>query len=305
MPINANYEYMNAEGKFLAAKTDEEKLACLEEMMRTMPKHKGAETLRKNLKTRYSKIKQNLEQERKKKKSSSKKLGIRKEEMQAAIIGLTNSGKSSLLACLTNANPNIAQYEYTTKYPLVGIMEYGGAKIQLIDLPAIENELCETGTINTADTLLIVITNLNQLENILPFLGRASKTRIIIMNKIDLLTENERRKVFATLQSKKYNFVLVSCKTKENIESLKEKIFQSFGKIRVYTKEPGKGADRNEPLILSKGSTVKNAAEKILHGLSLKIKETRVTGPSSKFPNQKVGLEHVLKDKDSIEFHVK
>lgn len=305
MPINANYEYMNAEAKFLSAKTDEEKLAALEEMMTTMPKHKSAESLRKNIRTRYKKLKQKLETEQKKKKAASKRLGIKKGEMQAVLIGLTNTGKSSLLSCLTNAAPEIGNYQYTTKIPILGTLDYEGTKIQLIDLPAIENELCDQGIVNTADTLLIVIDDTEQITKITPFLEKASSVRIIVFNKIDLLTEQEKRKIEARLKSNKYNYVLVSCKTKENLEQLKEILFRSFGKIRIYTKEPGKHVDRNDPMVLPINSTVKQAAEKILHGFSSQIKQTRVTGPSSKFPNQKVGLEHVLKDKDIVEFYVK
>ena len=225
--------------------------------------------------------------------------------MQAVIVGLTNSGKSSLLSCLTNASPEIASYEYTTKHPNIGSLDYEGCKIQLIDLPAIENELCDLSIINTADTLLIVIEKIEQLKETEAFLEKASSSRIIIFNKIDLLSENENRKISSFLQSKKYNFVLVSYKNKTNLTELKEKIFQSFHKIRVYTKEPGKPADKKDPLILPQASCVKDAAEKILHGFSKQIKETCVTGPSSKFPNQKVGLEHILKDKDVVEFYIR
>jgi uncharacterized protein len=305
MPVNANYEYVNAEAKFLSAKTDEEKLVCLEEMMKTMPKHKGSETLSKNLKTRYKKIKAKLAIEQKKKKSASKRLGIKKSEMQAALVGLTNSGKSSLLACLTNATPEVNDYQYTTKVPVLGVLHHEGAKIQIVDLPAVENELCDLGIVNTADTLIIILDNIEQLKTIEPFLSRASKSKIIVFNKIDLLSENEKRRVFANLSSKKYNFVMISCKTQENLEVLKNKIFASFGKIRVYTKEPGKPVDKEDPIMLPIGSTVKEAAEKILHGFSFKIKQAKVTGPSSKFPNQKVGLEHVLKDKDIVELYTK
>jgi len=304
MPINANYEYMNAEAKFLSAKTDQEKLAALEEMMKTMPSHKSAENLRKNIRTRYKKLKQKLETEEKKKKAASKRLGIKKADMQAVIIGLTNTGKSSLLACLTNATPEIASYPYTSSSPTIGTLNYEGTKIQLIDLPSIDNELCDLGIVNTADTLIIMITDDAQIKEINPFLENASSKRIIVFNKIDLLNENEKRKISARLQSKKYDFLLVSCKTKQNLERLQEKIFLSFGKIRIYTKEPGKKVDK-EPIVLPEGSTVKDAAEKILHGFSSKIKQTKLTGPSSKFPNQKVGLEHTLKDKDIVEFYTR
>jgi len=304
MPTNVDYKYANAQAKFLAAKTDNEKLLALEEMMRAMPTHKSAEALRKNIRTRYKKLKEKIETNKKHKRATARKIGIKKQEMQAVIVGLTNSGKSSLLSCLTNASPEIADYAYTTKSPNLGTLDYGGCKIQIIDMPAIENEICDLGIINTADTLIIIIDKLEQIKEIFLFLEKASSSRIILFNKTDLLSLEEKRKISAFLQSKKYNFILFSCKTKENLTELKEKIFQSFNKIRIYTKEPGKPLD-NEPTIMPKSSTVKDVAEKILHGFSEKIKETRVTGPSSKFPNQKVGLEHEVKDKDVVEFHVK
>src|SRR3989344_8750334 len=249
MPTNADYRYKNAELRYLASKTDIEKLAALEEMMQTMPKHKSAEALRKNIRTRYKKIKEKIEVNKQKKKSTARKLGIKKQEMQAVIVGLTNSGKSSLLSCLTHASPEIASYEYTTKHPNIGSLDYEGCKIQIIDLPAIENELCDLSTINTADTLLIVIEKIEQLKETEAFLEKASSSRIIIFNKSDLLSSDEKRKISAFLQSKKYNFILFSCKTKTNLAELKDKIFRSFHKIRIYTKEPGKPHDNN-PFIL-------------------------------------------------------
>ena len=74
--------------------------------------------------------------------------------------------------------------------------------------------------------------------------------------------------------------------------------------IRVYTKEPGKSPSQ-DPVVLQKNSTIKDVAESILKGFSKKVKEARVTGPSGKFPNQRVGLDHVLKDKDIVEFKVR
>jgi hypothetical protein len=71
--------------------------------------------------------------------------------------------------------------------------------------------------------------------------------------------------------------------------------------IRVFTKEPGK-KKAEDPVVLSKGSSVKNAAEEIYKGFSRQIKETRLTGPSGKFSNQRVGLAHKLKDMDVLEF---
>ncbi|PIZ80854.1 hypothetical protein COY00_00380 [Candidatus Pacearchaeota archaeon CG_4_10_14_0_2_um_filter_35_33] len=74
--------------------------------------------------------------------------------------------------------------------------------------------------------------------------------------------------------------------------------------IRVYTKEPGKTSTKL-PIVMESGATVKDVAEKILKGFSRQIKEIRLTGPSGKFANQKVGLSHKLKDKDIVEFHTR
>ena len=182
------------------------------------------------------------------------------------------------------------------------MMDYYGTKIQTIEVPAIESEYYDRGLVNNADLILILITDLEQIEKIERVLDRARGKQIIVFNKIDMLSENEKRRIIATLQSKKYNFVLISAKDKENFNELKNKIFESFGKIRVYTKEPGKETDREKPLILFPNASVNEVAKKVLRGFSNKIKEIKIWGPSSKFPGQKVGLKHKLKDLDVVEF---
>ncbi|MFH1308167.1 MAG: GTPase [archaeon] len=299
---NQSPHFIKAQGEYLNAETKEQKIKALKKMISLAPSHKGAENLRADLKRRLAKLKYAYEKESKKAKSS--KIGIKKAEMQAVLIGLANSGKSSILNILTNAHPEIAHYKYTTKQPILGTLNYEGVKIQLIDMPAIENEMFDQGLANTADLLLIVIEKIPDIEKIESFLEKTKGKKIYIFAKIDLLDNNEIRKAEATLKSKKKEFVLFSAKTQENLLNLKEKIFLSFGKIRIYTKEPGKSYD-SEPVIIPINSSVKQVADKIFHGLSSQIKETRVTGPSSKFPNQKVGLSHILKDKDIVEFHKK
>jgi len=291
--------YQRAEKNFLEAENLEDKILFLEEMIKECPKHKSSENMLANLRTRYKRLKSQAEKSKKTGKSS--KTGIKKEDMQAVLIGISNSGKSALLAILTNASPRISDTKFTTTHPIIGMMNYEGANIQLIELPGIESGYYNKGLANTADTLLILITNLDQLKQIEEKLGKAHGKRIIIFNKSDILTEDEKRKISATLQSKKYNFVMSSNISKEDFNDLKNKLLQSFGKIRVYTKEPKKEKSKR-PIILEPGATVKNVAEKILKGFSKNVKETKIWGPSSKFPGQKVGLTHKLKDLDVVEF---
>jgi hypothetical protein len=295
MPINASPHFERAQREYEAAQTTEQKIQRLKKMISLAPSHKGAENLRAQLKRRLAKLKYTKEKESKSGKSTYK--GIKKAEMQAVIIGLTNSGKSSLLSAITNANPKIAGHEFTTTNPVIGILNYQECQIQLIENPSIESEYYDKGLTHTADVLLVIINKLQDLEKITPSLHSKAK-KIIIFNIKDEVNE---RKLESTLKSKKLNFIIIDLKTKQNLNELKEKIFTSFNNIRVFTKEPGKPKSE-KPIILGPKSTVKDVAEKIFHGFSKQVKETRITGPSSKFPNQKTGLKHVLKDLDVIEF---
>ncbi len=301
MPANVSIEYQKAEAEYLQAKTDEEKLQALEEMWKYRPQHKGAENLRANLRARIKKLKEKIEA--KKKKKAGKKEGIKKQGTQIVLCGLTQSGKSALLSCLTNAKPEISLHPYTTTSPILGSLQYEGIQFQIIDMPAIEHENFDQGLANSADILLIMITNLSELNQILPFLEKARGKKIVVVSKSDLLDEKEKRKISSFLQSKKYDFVLVSSKTQEGIEELKKKLAENSGVIRIYTKQPGKQADE-KPLLLKPNSTIKDLARK-LRIPEENIKKARITGPSSKFPNQVVGLNHVLKDKDIVELYTR
>jgi small GTP-binding protein len=301
MPINAHPDYINAEKKYHESSSDEERLVALEEMIKHAPKHKGGETLRKNIKTRYKKLKQDLAKAKKSKKGGKK--GIKKEDMQAVLLGLTNSGKSSILKSITNAKPRIASYGFTTNEPEIGTLNYENCNIQIIDLPPIASENFEKGIVNNADTVLLVVEKIDEIKEVLSFCKKNKESKkIIIFNKIDKYEENIKRKISETLKSKKYNFILTSTINDEGIQELKEKIFKSFPIIRVYTRQPGKKED-SYPVVLSPNSKLKDVAEKVLHGFSKQVKYAKITGPSCKFPNQKIGLKHVVKDRDIVEFY--
>tara|TARA_Y100000310_G_C20623922_1_gene784819 strand:+ start:274 stop:1179 length:906 start_codon:yes stop_codon:yes gene_type:complete len=301
MPINASPHFYKAQAEYLQAETTEQKIKALKKMISQMPGHKGAEALRKQLKRRLAKLK--YTKEKKEKKSKQGKEGIRKQGVQVVLCGLTNSGKSSLLSTITNAKPIIADYEFTTKQPILGNLVYKNISFQIIDMPAINHETFEQGLANTADILLIIITSLEELKEIEPFLIKSLGKKIIIYNKSDLLTKNEKRKLEATLKTKKYNFIILSTKTKSGVDNLKQKLIEQAGVIRIYTKQPHKPHDP-DPIIVKPETTIQQLGEKVLKK-GIKIKEIRITGPSSKFPNQKIGLKHKLKDKDIVEFHTK
>lgn len=170
MPINATIEYQKAERKYHEARTISEKIKTLEEMLRTAPAHKGAENLRKEIKQKLSSLR---ELQVKQKTSGSRQQVMVKKDgaAQVVILGVPNSGKSTLLAKLTNAKPEISPHPFTTRLPEVGVMDYGGVKIQTIEIPAITegfsaSELGPTllGIVRQADLILILANEDSELE---------------------------------------------------------------------------------------------------------------------------------------------
>ncbi len=301
MPINASHEFFEAEKKYLSAETIEEKIKCLEELIRKAPKHKGSENLLSELKSRLKRLREKSERSRK---IGKGKKGIRKEGYQVVIVGKANSGKSALLGALTNAKPIVSDVMFSSREPEIGTMEYEGVKAQIVDLPAIDGKDFELSIVHGTDCVLIVAENFDDFADVEKSVGKITGRKIFVFNKIDLLDDAEKRKLDAKCKSKRLEYVLVSAVNGEGIWDLKEKIFSGMGVIRVFLKEPGKEASK-VPAVLREGASVKDAAESIYKGFSRQVKETRLTGPSGKFANQKVGLTHRLKDKDVLEFHTK
>lgn len=298
MPINAGYEYFDAEKKYLQAQTLDDRIIALEDMIRKAPKHKGSENLLAELKARLKKFREKSDRV---KKSGGGKKGIKKEGYQVILVGLPNSGKSSLIASMTNARPLVSSFPYTTRTPELGTMDYEGVKAQVVDLPSIGSSYFDIGLVNTADCVLEVVEKLEDVAETGKILGRAIGSRIIVLTKIDLLSHEELRKLDARCKSKRLSYVLTSSVDGRGVLELKKRIFEGMHVIRVYTKEPGKQPSPL-PVVLPINSTVKDVAESILKGFYRRVRETKVTGPSAKFANQKVGLAHVLKDKDVVEF---
>jgi len=172
MPINAGPEYFAAEKKYLQAQTLDEKIRCLEELIRAAPKHKSSENLLAELRVRLKKFKNKQE---KGKKSGKGKKGIRKEGYQIALVGKTNSGKSKLLSKLTNAHPKISENKFTTREPELGTMNYQGVKAQIVDLPSVGSKDFDYGILHSADCLLIVVEKLRDVSQPPPHFQQKSK----------------------------------------------------------------------------------------------------------------------------------
>jgi hypothetical protein len=290
MPINATAEYFVAEEKYHKAKTREERIAALEEMIRTAPKHKGAENLLAQLKQRLAKLKKETSSQTK----GKPKFVIKKEgAAQVCIIGKTKSGKSRLLRTLTNADVEVADYEYTTTQPVVGMMDYEGVGIQMIEIPSTFSSDA-ISIVRTCDLILILLDGVLDLESQLTELIKImesnkldSKKILIAVNKSDL--------------HKHEGALCISAETEEGIEKLKEEIWKRLELIRIYTKSPGR-TKAEKPLTLPIGSTVYDAIERVHKTLLKNFKFARIFN-GTKYSGQKVGLDYKISDLDVVEIH--
>jgi len=142
MPANLTPQYIEAEKRFKQAQTAPEKMAALEEMMATIPKHKGTEKLQADLKKKMSALRKEAEQTRK---SGRRETFVvdREGARQLALVGSPNSGKSQLVRTVTHATPEVADYPHTTRIPIPGMMLFENVRLQLLDLPPISLEFTE------------------------------------------------------------------------------------------------------------------------------------------------------------------
>lgn len=175
MVVNAGPEYFAAEQKYLNAKTNEEKLKCLNEMLRTAPKHKCSEHMLAEITGKIKKIKDAIEkaEEQRKRTAAGRSISVKKEGIgQIVLVGLPNAGKSTLLKALTNADVAIESHPFTTKKPVIGMIDFKKANIQLVEIPAIVKgssagkaqgkELLSI--VRTTDAIVMVLDSMNALE---------------------------------------------------------------------------------------------------------------------------------------------
>lgn len=175
MATNVTAEYAAAEMEYAKAGTTAEKIKALEKMLSTVPKHKGTEKLQKDIKTKLAKFRRLLKKEAEQKKKGGYSLTIKKEgAAQIILAGPPNTGKSLLLSRLTNAKPEIADYDFTTTEPEVGIMDYKGVKLQVVEMPAIIKDSSVKGQgpqyfsiIRNAELILIITDMMSDISLVL------------------------------------------------------------------------------------------------------------------------------------------
>ena len=167
MPANLPAEAKHKWREASQARRPQEKIEKLKEFLSLVPKHKGTENLRAQVKRKIAILRREIaEKKRKKAGVGGPKFFVEKEgDAQIVILGPTNVGRSSLLSLLTNAKVEISNYPYTTKEPTPGMFHYQDMQFQIVEAPALMEGSADGGAwglqtltaARNADGLLLMI----------------------------------------------------------------------------------------------------------------------------------------------------
>ncbi len=327
MPANLPPQYFEVEKRYREARSASEKLRYLEEMLAIMPKHKGTDKLRADLRKRISQLKGLGKAGKGPGRRAPIYLVEREGVGQIALIGPPNTGKSSLLAALTKAQPQIADYPYTTRIPLVGMMRFENVQVQLLDNPALGNDYLEPwfpDLLRRADAWALVLAppddplaQCQALKTILsayqlapreqvdsalpPNLTR--KPALAILNKADLLPDPEELDLYLKILTPHFPTLAVSALQGQGLQALRAALFKILNLVRVYTRAPGKPANFNSPFVVPARTTIQELASRIHYDIARNFKFARVWGQNT-FEGQRVQRDYPLHEGDIVELHL-
>jgi uncharacterized protein len=326
MPTNLPPDYYHIERQYREATTPQERAELLEQMLSVIPKHKGTEHLRGDLKQKLAKLKTSAEKAAPTGRRASAYHIEREGAGQVVLVGPTNVGKSALVAALTHATPEVADYAFTTWVPTPGMVTFENVQIQLVDTPSVSRERDEPELyhlLRGADLILVMVDmqalTIEQLEETLALLaehrivpasgpppqderGLVAKPLLVAVNKVDDERLDLDYAVLVDLLESRWPLLPISVAGERGLDGLKRALFEGLGVIRVYAKPPGKQPDLTTPFVLKRGGTVEDFAGKVHRDFLVSLKSARVWG-SAQFAGQAVAREHVLQDGDVIELH--
>jgi small GTP-binding protein len=237
-------------------------------------------------------------------------IAVRREgAAQIALVGPPNAGKSSLLQALSSIQIKTGEYAFTTTRPVPSITRIRGVPVQLVEIPGLIEGASDDrgggrallGVLRGADAMVLCHEASAPLEALRAFRAEfeaagIEKRTLLALTKLDeatpaLVAEASRLTGLPALG--------VSVLDDESLERFREALWELTGLIRIYLRRPG--VDEAEPQALTPGSTVVDAARTVHHELAETCVGARVSGPSAKFDNQRVGRDHVLADSDTVE----
>lgn len=331
MPANLTPDYKAAEAVFRRARDPAERLEALREMMRLIPKHKGTEHLRADIKKRIKELTEELAGPRKGAARTGPPTVIRPEgAAQVALVGPPNAGKSALHAALTRSHAVSEPYPFATQYPLPGMLVVDDTSIQLVDLPSVSSthpipwignalqpadavalvvDLAAPGCVEqvwdvhevlAARRVFLVDDTHEEGEDGDPFARYLPVS--MIASKIDLLPKwEEELAAFRELTGYAYPARGVSVESGAGLDELGPWLYDRLGIVRVYTKAPGRPPDRERPFTLRRGGTVADLAALIHKDLARNLRFARLWNDAAE--GRQVGRDHRLADGDIVELH--
>ncbi|MFQ5999820.1 MAG: OBG GTPase family GTP-binding protein [Candidatus Bathyarchaeia archaeon] len=229
LPVEAKYKWREAS----QARRPEEKIEKLQEFLSLVPKHKGTENLRAQVKRKIAVLRREIaEKKRKKAGVGGPRFFVEKEgDAQIVILGPTNVGRSSLLSLLTNAKVEISDYQYTTRELTPGMFQYEDLQFQVVEAPALMEGSADGGAwglqtltaARNADGLLLMVDlSQNPVEQFSLISRELEKARILT-RKPKARVEIERKHVGAGFRTVLLGR-LVDCTLKDV-----EQLFKSYG----------------------------------------------------------------------------
>jgi len=314
MPANLSPEYIAAEQAYRHSEEIQEKIAALERMLAALPKHKGTEKMQADIKRRLSEARRESQNIRKAGAHSTPTYLVKREGAgQIALLGPPNSGKSQLVCTLTHARPEVADYPFSTRMPMAGMMLFEDVQIQLLDLPAISAEFMERWlpqAVRSSDvSSLIVDANdpdvLGEIDFILRTLDswRVSPPKLLVGSKLDLPGNPDNFGAVEELYSEQFRCLGVSAVSGSGLGEFARASFEVLGLVRFYSKPPGKKPDLEVPYLLRRGSTVEEAAAHVHRDFAEHLKYARLFRMSDEHDGLMVERSHVVEDGDILEFH--
>jgi ribosome-interacting GTPase 1 len=336
MPANLTPDYKRAEDQFRKARDPNERLTCLREMLRLIPKHKGTDHLQGDIRRRIKELTEEVERPRKGGARTGPPLVIRPEGAgQLALLGPPNAGKSSLHARLTGSAAHVAPYPFTTQYPEPGMMPHEDVHFQLVDLPAISPEhpvAWLANALQTADGAFLVVDlgdpdAVEQIGAVHALLRDRRVTlsdrwdapddtaepdadvfalrlpTLVVANKADTV-EDAKAELSALLDvaGLRYPAFAVSATTGQGLDMIGPWLFSRLRVVRVYTKAPGRAPVLDRPFVLHEGQTIEDVARLVHKDVARSLRYARMWRKSV-FDGQQVGREHPVADGDIVELH--
>jgi len=328
MPTNLPPQYFEAEKRYKEARDPGEKVERLEELIGTIPKHKGTDHLRADLRRKLSKLKTAAQPRKKGARRDPAWTIPREGARRAVLIGCSNAGKSALLAALTNAEPEVSEAPFTSWTPTPGMMLVENVQIQLIDTPSIDRDYLEPmlmDLVRSADLILVVVDleadPNQQLERTLDLLAAQRihplrwKARfedgvrrnflpvLVVANKGDDASDDENFQIFRRLLDEDWHSIAVSARSGRELGRLRMAVFERLEIMRIYSRAPGREPDLNTPFVMRKGGSLQEFAALLHHDFYDKLKSARVWGKGV-YDGQLVARDHVLHDGDIVELRI-